>query len=122
MKWKERPSIREVELKLKAARKCLAQGNRFFGPCVKKLVSEFAALNIGDSSEIWPLLAILMEEISPAHYAGTHPPMKTLDTSLNSELFVFVWESKTMKQFMYVKFVVKNDIFYYFSLHKSNRP
>jgi hypothetical protein len=122
MKWKQRPGINELQHKLQQARKAIAEGKHFFGPSLDKLVDEFIALNIGSAKEIWPLLKELIEELSPEHYAGPHPPMKSTEAALNCELFIFVWDSKKLKKPMYLKFCIKDDYLYYVSLHKSQKP
>ena len=122
MNWKQRPGINELQHKLTQARKAFSDGKYFFGPNVDKLVDDFAGLNIGHSMEIWPLLKELLDEIRPEHYAGPHPPMKSNEANLNCELFVFVWDSKKLKKNMYLKFAIKDDCFYYVSLHKSQKP
>ena len=114
MKWKQRPSVRELEIKLSEAKTCLAQKKFQFGPNVEKLVDDFIALKIDNAGEIWPLVQELLPEIKSEHYAGTHPPMRAIESNLNCELFIFVWESKRMKQRMHLKFAIKDDCFYYF--------
>ncbi len=122
MKFKQRPGINELSHKLNQAKKALAEGKCFFGLNLDKLVDEFSELRINDAQEIWALIKGLLEEIAPEHYAGPHPPMRSVESGLNSELFVFVWDSKKLKKNMYLKFAVKDEYFYYVSLHKSQKP
>jgi hypothetical protein len=122
MNWKHRPSLHELQRKLTQARKALSSGKYYFGPNLDKLVEDFMGLNIGNAEDMWPLLRELLEEIQPENYAGPHPPMKSIFTGFNCELFVFVWDSKKLKKNMYLKFAIKDEYFYYVSLHKSQKP
>ncbi len=122
MSWKKRPGINELQGKLLQAKTALTEDRCHFGINVEKLVDDFIELNIDNAEEIWPLLKELLEEITPEYYAGPHPPMKSADTNLNCELFIFVWNSKKMKKNMYLKFAIKDNYFYYISLHKSKKP
>src|SRR5258708_7652928 len=107
MKWKQRPSHKELQNKILQAKQALSEKKYLFGPNLDKLVEEFMDLNIGNAEEIWSLINELIEEIKIDDYAGTHPPMKSLEPNLNCELFVFVWDSKRMNRKMYLKFAIK---------------
>lgn len=121
MSWKQRPGVHELQQKLLQAQKALSENKCAIGPNLDKLVDEFMDLKIGHTEEIWPLLKELIKEISPEHYAGPHPPMKSLESTLNCELFIFVWQSHKMKMDMYLKFAIKDGYFYYVSLHRSQK-
>lgn len=78
------------------------------------------ALYVGDSSEVWSMISELLEEIELENYEGGHPPHKSYELSIaNSELWAFVWDSARMGKRMYLKFAIKNGVFFYVSLHKS---
>lgn len=120
MDWKDRPSQREIDQKIKAAIRALSLNKRRFAPSLEKLVGEFMELDIGDASDVWDLIAELLTEIQIENYAGSHPPMRAYETNIaNSELYAFVWNSKKLGKKMYLKFVIKESYFYYVSLHKS---
>lgn len=122
MRFKNRPSFKEIEKKLHHAKKALAEGKVSFGPNLDKLIDEFTEMKIGSSNEIWILLKDLLEEIKPDHYAGPHPPMLAIEPSIkNCELFIFIWPSKIKSRELYLKFAIKDECFYYISLHPSNR-
>jgi hypothetical protein len=122
MKFKQRPGIKELSNKLSQAKLALAEGKCFFGPNLDKLVDEFVELRVNDAQEIWSLLQELFKEISPEHYAGPHPPMKSTESNLNCELFVFVWDSKKLERSMYLKFAIKDGFFYYVSFSSFKKP
>lgn len=123
MRYRNRPSYKEIEKKISQAKNAIQKNHAFFGSNLDKLIDEFSALKINHTEEIWPLLLTLFDEIKPEHYAGPHPPMISHEPSvLNCEVFIFVWKSQKLTKKMYLKCVVKEDCFYYLSLHASNKP
>ena len=77
-------------------------------------------LNIGDSSEVWGLIQTLLHEIEPGDYIGGRPPKKSYESTIEGkELFGFSWDSVKCGKKMYLKFALKNDKFYYVSLHED---
>ncbi|MES2273501.1 MAG: hypothetical protein V4487_04865 [Chlamydiota bacterium] len=122
MTWKQRPGYKELLNKISQAKTAISEKRHLFGPQLEKLVDEFMELKIGNAQEIWPLILELLDEIKVENYAGTHPPIKSIENNLNCELYIFVWDSKKTRSNMYLKFAIKNETFYYISLHKSNRP
>lgn len=115
----ERPSRREIDKRIVDAKRALSGDKCYFTNPVKNL-NELNKLEIGDSSEVWVLLIELVEEIEIEHYAGSHPPMKSYEPTINGcELYAFMWKSKKMGKEMYLKFSVKNECFYLVSLHVS---
>jgi|GEM_PF-6109859 len=71
MKWKQRPSLRELEIKLSESKTCLVQKKFQFGPNVEKLVDDFIALKIDNAGKIWSLVQELLPEIKTDHYGHT---------------------------------------------------
>jgi len=62
----------------------------------------------------------LLQEISPADYDGKHPPERSYEKVIEGkDLFAFVWRSRKLNKTMYLKFAIKNDAFYYVSLHPA---
>lgn len=115
-----RPTHREIDRKLAAAKEALATGRALFANPAKS-VGELMALSIGDSEELWPLLVRLLNEIARENYAGSSPPMKAYEKAIaGSDLFAFAWESRWLGMPMYVKFALKEERFYLVSLHKSS--
>jgi hypothetical protein len=115
----QRPSDRELLKRLKEAKESLnKQQGIFANPA--KVVGELYQLGIGDSSEVWSLIKELLEEISPEDYRGTRPPQKSYEKAIAGlELFAFCWWSTKFAKQMYIKFVLKNERYYYVSLHQS---
>jgi hypothetical protein len=118
----DRPSDGELDRKLKAAKAALKTHIGLFAN-INKAVGELNALDIESPNQIWKLIVELLEEISPKDYAGTRPPQKAYEkTVTGKELFAFCWDSKKLGQKMYIKFALKDDRYYYLSLHRSKEP
>ncbi|MBS3904136.1 MAG: hypothetical protein KGZ39_02285 [Simkania sp.] len=116
---RSRPSKREIDKKLTEAKTALSEKRlRFARP--DKAVGELVDLEINDTAEVADLILKLLDEIEISHYAGGHPPEPSYEPNIaDCELWAFSWESKERKVKMYLKFALKNDYFYYVSLHKS---
>ena len=79
-------------------------------------------LQMNDAGEIWKLIYELLEEIDPSDYAGTRPPQKSYEKAINNrELFAFTWKSPKMGKEMYIKFALREGLYYYVSLHESRK-
>ena len=84
-----------------------------------KAVGELNALGVLDSNDIWALIRDLLEEITPKDYRGTRPPQLSYEkTVIGHELFAFRWWSHKCNEHMYIKFALKNERFFYVSLHQ----
>lgn len=115
-----RPSHREIDKRIEEAKACLKEKKGLFANPAKA-VGELCNLEINDSAEIWQLIKELLEEIGPEDYAGTRPPQKSYEKSIaNRELFAFSWRSLRMGKTMYIKFALKEGLYYYVSLHESH--
>ncbi|MBI5346367.1 MAG: hypothetical protein HZB76_04420 [Chlamydiae bacterium] len=117
--YSNRPSDRELDKKIKAAKTALiAQNGIFANP--NKVVGELYELQIESTSQIWNLILELLDEIEPKDYAGKRPPEGSYEESIKkSELFAFCWDSKKLGKKMYIKFALKENTYYYVSLHRS---
>lgn len=115
----KRPSDRELIKRLDEAKEFLKNRPGVF-VAEAKIVGELNNLDIGDSNEMWLLIRELLEEISPKDYKGSRPPQKSYEKAIaGSELFAFSWWSPKCAKQMYIKFVLKNERYYYVSLHQS---
>jgi hypothetical protein len=114
----KRPSDRELFKRIKEAKESLKnQDGLFANP--SKAVNELFEIGIGNANEIWALIIDLLEEISPKDYKGTRPPQKSYEKTISGlELMAFSWWSPKLEKKMYVKFVLKNEQYYYVSLHE----
>lgn len=122
MNWNDRPSKREIDKKICAAKMALQASRGFFAPISQKLVGELSELEIGDAEEVWPLILELLKEIEIDDYAGSRPPRRSYEPNIsNCELFAFSWLSKKLQKDMYLKFAIKEGNFYYVSLHESRK-
>ena len=115
----KRPSIRELDKKIKAAKEAIAQGRRDFVN-INKVIGELYKLEILDSSEVWRLIPILLREIKPEDYSGGKPPYRSYEKRIKDlELFAFTWYSEHLQRKMYIKFALDNDTYVYVSLHED---
>jgi len=55
----------EIETIIEQAKLALAQNKGLFDVRSEDIIDEFMELNIGDSKEMWKLLATLLNEIKP---------------------------------------------------------
>lgn len=114
-----RPSYRELEKKLKAAKSALINQNGSYAN-FNKVVGELNKLEIESEHQIWKLILELLEEITPKDYAGGKPPQKSYEKGIeNQELYPFCWHSQKLGKKMYLKFALMDNRYYYVSLHKS---
>ena len=115
-----RPSDRELYKRLNEAIKFLKDRHGLFAN-PSKAVGELYDLNIGDSSDVWQLIRELLQEITPKDYQGARPPQKSYEKAIAGfELVAFCWWSPSLAKQMYIKFVLKDERYYYVSLHRSS--
>lgn len=119
--YSERPSNKELAKRLDEAKQFLKDKQGVFAN-PSKVVRELNALGIGETNELWELIKDLLDEIKPDDYRGSRPPQKSYEKAIvGLELFAFTWWSKKLSKEMYIKFVLKNERYYYVSLHQSRR-
>jgi hypothetical protein len=115
----KRPSDRELTKRLNEAKEFLKNRHGVFAN-PSKIVGELNDLYIGDASEVWQLIRELLEEITPKDYKGARPPQKSYEKAIvGLELLAFSWWSSKCAKQMYIKFVLKDERYYYVSLHPS---
>lgn len=115
----KRPSDRELTKRLNEAKEFLKNRYGVFAT-PSKVVGELNDLDIGDANDVWQLIKELLEEISPKDYKGSRPPQKSYEKAIAGlELLAFSWWSPRCAKQMYIKFVLKNERYYYVSLHQS---
>ena len=113
-----RPSYNEICKRLNEARLALNSRKVAYAN-FNKVVGELNSIGV-DSNEVWELISELITEISVEDYVGGHPPKKNYEPyGADADLWAFCWESPSLSERMYLKFSLKNDCFYYVSLHKS---
>lgn len=116
----DRPTHRELQKKLDEASIALTSGRRFFVE-PGKVVGELDALGL-EADEVWALIVNCLAEIRPQDYTGSRPPQKSYEKKIaGKELFAFAWDSDSCGRKMYLKFVIKEGVFYYVSFH-LDRP
>ncbi len=115
----QRPSDRELIKRIKEAKEFLKDRQGMFAN-QSKAVGELNDLDIWDTNEIWVLIRELLEEISPKDYRGARPPQKSYEKVISGlELLAFSWWSTKLSKQMYIKFALKDEHYYYVSLHES---
>jgi hypothetical protein len=114
-----RPTDGELDKKIKAAKAALVRQSGLYVN-FNKVVGELYDLEIESPNQIWKLIIELLDEITPKDYAGGRPPQKSYEKTIeDKELFAFCWNSKKLGKKMYLKFALKEDRYYYVSLHRS---
>jgi len=115
----KRPSDRELIKRLNEAKEFLKNRQGVFAN-PSKAVGELNDLDIGDANDVWLLIRELLEAISPKDYRGSRPPQKSYEKAVAGlELLAFSWCSSKCAEQMYIKFVLKDERYYYVSLHQS---
>lgn len=116
----ERPSHSELNKKIENAKIALEKNYCLFAD-KRKALGELTDLNL-KTEDCWDLIRKCLDEIKPEHYAGTRPPLKSYEPRIEGkELFAFCWNSKCCGKMMYLKFVLKNEYFYYVSFHEDKK-
>ncbi len=114
----KRPSIREIQAKIRAAKEACRAG---------KICFVDDAVVAGDLLELDLLvdeflekLPSLFEEFGPENYVGSHPPQKSYKPVIKDcELFAFKWYSPVVGCKVYFKFCIKESALYIVSFHKD---
>ncbi len=78
------------------------------------------AIELGYSLEyeLLPVLEELLNETSPANYAGSRPPQRSYEQKIEGlELFAFVAASRCFTSQVYYKFALADGVFWLVSLH-----
>lgn len=115
----KRPSDRELTKRLNEAKEFLKNRHGLFAN-PSKAMGELNDLDIGDTNDVWQLIRELLEEITSKDYKGPRPPQKSYEKAIAGlELLAFSWWSLKCGKQMYIKFVLKDERYYYVSLHQS---
>jgi hypothetical protein len=115
----KRPSDRELNKRLNEAKEFLTNRHGVFAN-PSKAVGELNNLDIGDTNDVWELIRELLWEITSKDYRGSRPPQKSYEKAIvGLELLAFSWWSPKCAKQMYIKFVLKDERYYYVSLHPS---
>lgn len=118
----QRPSVKEIDGKLRAARECVQSSSKRFFANALKLHSDLEELGLSSASEIWPSVLKALNEVKAKDYSGGKPPFKAEEPSVRGEeCWQFVWASEAFGKTMFLRFMLKNGCFFYSSLHES-RP
>lgn len=117
--YSNRPSNGELDKKIKEAKAALIAQNGVYVN-LNKVVGELYELEIESPIQIWKLILVLLDEISPKEYVGGRPPQRSYEKAIEGhELFAFCWDSLKLGKKMYIKFALKGNRYYYVSLHRS---
>jgi hypothetical protein len=116
-----RPSNKELFGKVRDARAAL--GSKRLLLIEQDVIAEDAIeLGYDIGSELLEVLAELLEEAAPAHYAGSRPPQRSYKREIEGlELFPFVVDSDRFKCRVYFKFAIAEGSLWLVSLHQD-RP
>ncbi len=117
-----RPTAKEAKKKVRAALDAVRAGK-----CHIALDKHFSMslefLDAGNVAEMWPVIEELLEELNNLdalqHYAGRHPPDKSYEAKFkHDELWPFRWASNVTGKETYLKFIIKNDHFFFIDCHE----
>lgn len=114
----ERPSYRELHLKLKQGKEAAAEkGIRLLEP--DNILADLLDLDYLIANLAKDLPAVF-QEIGPGDYQGQSPSKKSYEKGiLGSELFAFRWVSNVFGCRMYLKFAVRGQDLWIVSLHRD---
>jgi hypothetical protein len=116
-----RPSHKELYSKLRSARQAAREG-RVALLNQLSLAADAVELDYSIALELNAVVVELLEETTPAHYAGSRPPQRSYDQDIQGlELFAFTVESSRFKCRVYLKFALERETFWLVSLHQD-RP
>lgn len=120
-----RPSAKELHGKVSTAIKAVHEGNYQFS-ITKHLSNDLDALQVGSEDELMDLVLSLLGDIlkqGPQDcYRGGHPPQRSYEqVILDQELWAFVCFSTELNKYIYLKFVLKKDVYFYVDCHED-RP
>lgn len=117
----KRPSVRELDGKIQSAIVIVAAGARFFFANDEASMAEIRS-ECHDLDTLEADILACMKEVKSSDYAGGRPPQKSYESKIKDcDLFAFAWDSTHMSERMYLKFVIKNENFYYVSFHKDRK-
>jgi len=114
------PSHKALTRKIRQAIKAVESDSMAF---IQQDVIAADLLELGCEIDRVPdLLLELLADITPSHYAGTHPAQRSYETEISGcELYAFKVESKSLGCTIYFKFTLVEDFLWIASLHKD-RP
>jgi len=121
----QRPSAKELSQKVNSALAAVRARHIQF-PLTKHLVADVDSLGVADEEALIALVIRLLEEILSSGpqecYAGGRPPQRSYEPEIREkELWAFVWPSRLLNKRMYLKFVLKKDVYLYVDCHED-RP
>lgn len=113
-----RPSHKEIFNKLKKSREVIGRGQILL---IKETSIEADALELDYLlAELPEVLLKLLDEVTPHDYIGARPPSHSYETQIKgADLFEFKFFSDLFNCDVYLKFTIKNEIFWLVSLHKD---
>jgi len=116
----DRPSHREINGKIKQAKKAVSENNFFIlNPVIVAADAVELGVNLGNISHV---LINLLEEITPNDYVGQYPPQRSYEHDIEGyELLAFRWLSKTLGCRVYLKFTIKWKRMWLVSLHEDRK-
>ena len=112
------PSHKALTGKIRKAIEALQAGKlAFLDPTV--IAADLLNLDCG-IEDVPEILAELLGEVVPEHYAGTRPPQRSYEEALGgSELYAFKIDSKRVGCQVYFKFSLIEDYLWVVSFHED---
>lgn|GEM_PF-241445 len=114
----DHPSHKALTGKIRKAIEALQTGKvAFFDPTV--IAADLLNLDCG-IEDVPEILAELLGDVVPDHYAGTRPPQRSYEEALGeSELYAFKIDSKRVGCQIYFKFSLIDDYLWVVSFHED---
>jgi len=112
------PSHKALTGKIRQAKNAIQMGKiAFFEPDI--IAADLLDLE-SEISKVPEILAELLEMVGPDHYAGTRPPQRSYEESLEgNELYAFKIKSKRLGCLIYFKFALYEDYLWIVSFHED---
>ena len=118
MPSKDHPSHKVLTGKIRQAIGAIRAGKiTFLDPDV--IAADLLNLDCG-IEDVLEILAELLREVVPDHYAGTRPPQRSYEEALGgSELYAFKIDSRRVGCQIYFKFALIDDYLWVVSFHED---
>jgi hypothetical protein len=116
-----RPSYKELEKKIREARRAVREGRVFI---LEQEAVAVDAIELGYlvETELPEVLREILDETGPGHYAGTRPPQRSYEREIEGlELLSFALASARFGCRVYCKFALTQEAFWLVSLHRERK-
>lgn len=115
----KRPSYKELTTKIRGAQAAV-DSKQVYLIDQDVIAQDAIDLEYDVETQLIEVLAGLLKETTPDHYAGVRPPQRSYQPAIEGlELFAFAVESSQFKCCVYVKFALLGEALWLVSLHQD---